>query len=252
MATNRHSYVAFYPSDWLAGTARMTRLHKSVYFDICCYNWDTARSCPTGELPLMLGDLPNWSDLVDDLVRAGKLIRGDDGSLTNPKAMEEAEKALELWSKKSVGGKAGASKTNAKSGSGDGSGDGTPAGSGDGSSPKRAGTPAAEPEPDTLPNGKAAFAADLVKLIFDMGVEILVDAGSKPASARAMIGKWRRDYSDARLREALFDCKAKAITDPVAWIPKRMGNPSAKTELAEMIEISARQAANRGPGVRYD
>ena len=83
MAQGRHSYVPFYTSDWLAGTARMTRLHKSVYFDVCAYIWDTARPCPASELPLMLGDLPGWERYVDDLVSAGKLVRSPDGSLVN-------------------------------------------------------------------------------------------------------------------------------------------------------------------------
>ena len=153
MATGRHSYVRFFPSDWLGGTARMTRMHRSVYFDVCCYIWDTAEPCPATELPLMLGDIPNWRDLVEDLVVARKLRRLDDGSLVNPKAMEEAELAFELWSKKSKGGKNGADKTNQKraAGSPDGTPDSTPDGTGDGSKPKTSGTPVAEPEPEPEP-----------------------------------------------------------------------------------------------------
>jgi len=155
MAVNRHSYVGFYASDWLAGTARMTRLHKSIYFDVCCYIWDQARPCPAAELPLMLGDLPNWRDLVQDLVDAGKLVRGDDGSLCNERAISEAEKAFDLWQKKSAGGRTGAGKTNkrksSKSGTPDGTPDRSPAGTPDGSSPKTAGSPDAEPEPEPEP-----------------------------------------------------------------------------------------------------
>jgi hypothetical protein len=147
MAINRHSFVAFYPSDWLGGTARMTRMHKSIYFDVCCYIWDQNRPCPPAELPLMLGDLPDWRSYVEDLVAAGKLIRNDDGSLTNPKAAEEAEKAFSLWERKSAGGKRGAAKTNTPAGSADGS----PAGSGGGSSQKTAGSADAEPEPEPEP-----------------------------------------------------------------------------------------------------
>ena len=147
VAVNRHSYVGFYPSDWLGGTARMTRLHKSVYFDVCCYVWDQNRACPASELPLMLGDLSNWRDLVEDLVEAGKLIRNEDGSLTNPRAAVEAAKAFDLWERKSTGGRRGAAKTNTPVGSPDGSAAGTP----DGTSPKTAGSPDAEPEPEPEP-----------------------------------------------------------------------------------------------------
>lgn len=125
MAEGRHSFVAFYPSDWIGGTARMTRLQRSVYFDICCYNWDKAEDCPLSELALMLGDIDGWQGIVDLLVAAGKLYRTPDGSLGSTKAMSEAKKAFDLWAKKSKGGKAGANKTN--SGSGDGTPDSTPA-----------------------------------------------------------------------------------------------------------------------------
>lgn len=127
MAEGRHSYVAFYPSDWLGGTARMTRMQRSVYFDVCCYNWDKAKECPPSDLALMLGDLDGWEKIVDLLVAAGKLYRTPDGSLGGSKAMAEAKKAFDLWERKSKGGKGGADKTNARRG------DGTPVKSADGS-----------------------------------------------------------------------------------------------------------------------
>lgn len=105
MANGRHSFVAFYPSDWLAGTARLTRTHRSVFFDVCCYTWDTAKPCPPVELAVMVGDLKNGMAVVDDLVAMGKLVRLDDGSVVNAKAMVEAEKAFGAWEKMSEGGK---------------------------------------------------------------------------------------------------------------------------------------------------
>jgi hypothetical protein len=104
MANGRHSFVAFYPSDWLAGTARLTRLHRSVFFDVCCYTWDTAKPCPPVELAVMVGDLKNGATIINDLVSMGKLVRLDDGSVVNSKAMIEAEKAFAAWQKMSDGG----------------------------------------------------------------------------------------------------------------------------------------------------
>lgn len=134
--SDRHSYVRFFPSDWLGGTARMTRMHKSVYFDICCYQWDKAQPCPASELPLMLGDLSNWRAIVEDLIAAGKLERGNDDSLSNPRAATEAQWSFDQWERKSRGGRAGAEKTNTGSAGGSAaktpahSPAGTPAGSG--------------------------------------------------------------------------------------------------------------------------
>ena len=99
MAEGRHSFVAFYPSDWLGGTARMTRIQRSVYFDICCYNWDKAGECPPSDLALMLGDLDGWEKIVDLLVAAGKLYRTPDGSVGNPRAIQEAKIAQEKYAR---------------------------------------------------------------------------------------------------------------------------------------------------------
>lgn len=102
----RHSYVQFYPSDWLAGTARMPRLVKSVYFDICLYNWDKAEAVPESEVMLMLADLEVQGDaIVDALVKSKKLVRDNEGSVYCQRAIDEAERALGLWTAKSKGGK---------------------------------------------------------------------------------------------------------------------------------------------------
>lgn len=105
MSVGRHSYVRFYPSDWLAGTARLPRLHKSVFFDICCYIWDTAKPCPPMELLMMLSDLPTGAQIVDELVAMGKLSRNPDGSVENVRAMAEVHKSVTSWKKMADGGK---------------------------------------------------------------------------------------------------------------------------------------------------
>lgn len=165
MATDRHSFVAFYPSDWLGGTARMTRMHRSIYFDICCYTWDKAEPCPASELPLMLGDIEGWGLMLEALIENGKLIRNPDGSVHNPKALEEGVKAFDLWSRKSQGGKRGADKTNkptrarsrARTGDAESPAD-TPDGTPEANDPKKRESrrespksPDAEPEPELEP-----------------------------------------------------------------------------------------------------
>lgn len=105
MANGRHSYVAFYTSDWLAGTARMTRLARSVYHDICLYNWDKNRHVPPGEVKLMLADLPDGGDILEALIESETLHRDDRGGVYSIRAMVEAGKAFDLWERKSAGGK---------------------------------------------------------------------------------------------------------------------------------------------------
>lgn len=127
MAHGRHSYVEFYPSDWIAGTARMTPMQELVYFRVCLYNWDKAALCPASELPLMLGQIEGWEGIVKALIAAGKLAGTPDGSVASPRAMDAAVKASAAWEKKSRGGKTGAAKTNSKRDTRD-TPDATPAG----------------------------------------------------------------------------------------------------------------------------
>ena len=109
MSHNRHSWVPFYPSDWIAGTARMNRMQKAVYFDICCYNWDKAEAVPESELTLMFGDIDGWQEILDQLIAANKLDRTPNG-IANGRAIAEAKASYETWTKKVEGGRAGAKK----------------------------------------------------------------------------------------------------------------------------------------------
>lgn len=81
--------------------------------------------------------------------------------------------------------------------------------------------------------------ADTVKAIFDIGVTLLAASGHDQRSSRSIVGRWRKDYTDARVLEALLDCKARQITDPVTWIPKRLGS-TPSNGLDALREQSAR------------
>lgn len=152
VANGRHSYVAFYPSDWIGGTARISsRIVRSVYFDVCLYTWDTAEACPPLELAMMLGDVDGWERIIDQLIVMKKLIRNDDGSVYNPKALAEAEKAFKAWQKMSAGGKGNAKGAD----KGESKGDAKPPGEG-ASKPHENGDgielePEPEPEDSTNP-----------------------------------------------------------------------------------------------------
>lgn len=104
---SRHSFIQFYMDDWLAGTSRMPRLIRSVYFDICCYTWDKAMPVTPSELFLMLSDLPHGQgeQIIDSLVAGQKLERDANGAVWSPRAMQEAQRALSAWEAKSMGGR---------------------------------------------------------------------------------------------------------------------------------------------------
>jgi hypothetical protein len=210
MASGRHSYVAFYPSDWLAGTARMTRLHRSIYFDICVYIWDHNAPCPASEQRLMLGDLSNWQELVQDLIDSGKLVTAEDGSLSNPRAKAEAEKSFALWERKSAGGKAAVEKINSRK---------TPDGSADRSAVRSAGKspaiepePEPEPEPEIIPDGITSSSPPSSTVVSIMeakdGVDAVFDGWNNMARftggilpVAVKLTEKRREQIKARLRE---------------------------------------------------
>lgn len=106
----RHSFVAFYPSDWRSGTSHLPRVMRSAYFDLCIHMWEFAKPVSRLDATMILFDLPNADEVVDQLVALGKLRRDEDGSVHNDKAIEEGQKAFESWERQSQKGEAGAAK----------------------------------------------------------------------------------------------------------------------------------------------
>lgn len=106
MSRQKHSFVPFYFDDWKGGTNHMTRLVRSVYFDLCLFTWDKMRAVPRATVKLMLADLGDQGAMiVDALVEDGSLVRNEDGSIYSPRALEEGQKAYRIWEGKSAGGR---------------------------------------------------------------------------------------------------------------------------------------------------
>lgn len=102
----RHAYVAFYPSDWLAGVSGLPRVAISIYFDICLYNWDKARPMPRSNFDMITMDMMQEAQgIVEMLIDFGKIKVDEKGALFSERAISEGEKALKLWEAKSKGGR---------------------------------------------------------------------------------------------------------------------------------------------------
>lgn len=110
MANGRHSYVRFYSSDWLAGTARMNRTLRSMYFDVCVHNWDHAEAMSRAEQALVFSDVPDWKAQVQTLLEMGKVKRTKGGGLYSERALNEALSSLERYRISVASGKDGAAK----------------------------------------------------------------------------------------------------------------------------------------------
>lgn len=66
--------------------------------------------------------------------------------------------------------------------------------------------------------------ADPVKVLFDLGISILMDAGLTERESRSLVGKFRKDAKgdDGKVVTAFIECRAKAISEPVEWLTKRL------------------------------
>ena len=214
MSNGRHSFIAFYPSDWRAGTAHMGWTMKAVYHEICCYNWDKAEPMPAARLRVMLMSLPEGGEIVDALVGDGTLIRDSNGSIHSPRALGEAQKAFELWEKKSSGGRAkrGGGKTHGRE------------------LEESCQDSSTEPEPSFSvgkPTDTAQAVVDPIKELFDLGIAVLTATGLDEKRARSLIGKWRKnEKSDGAVLAGLIDAKQKNISDPVPWLEARFAGAS--------------------------
>ncbi len=119
MATDRHSYVEFYPSDWMAGTAYMPVAAEWLYLQICLYNWDKREPVPKAQAALRFSRSPSWEGDLAMLIDAGKVIRTEGGGLFVERALVAANKAYDLWERKSRGGRARKGAGNAGQSGGD-------------------------------------------------------------------------------------------------------------------------------------
>jgi hypothetical protein len=68
----------------------------------------------------------------------------------------------------------------------------------------------------------ATVVADPVKELFDLGVSILTSCGLSERQSRSLIGKYRKDRSEAEVMQALLECRSRAISEPVEWLAKRL------------------------------
>ena len=71
-------------------------------------------------------------------------------------------------------------------------------------------------------DASGAAAPDTVKAVLDEGVRLLTASGCSERTARALIGKWRREKGDAATLAALREARAESITEPIAWITARL------------------------------
>lgn len=103
-----------------------------------------------------------------------------------------------------------------------------------------------------------AEPVDLKAMLFSSGVPYLVRNGTKDANARAMLGKWRKQYGDGAVIDAIAAAQSECASAPIPMIIKilearngRTGKPKRDTEPSNPMVIEfARMAGHIPPDGR--
>ncbi|WCT75419.1 DUF1376 domain-containing protein [Sphingomonas naphthae] len=221
----------------LDGYMGLTLEERGAYTTLLDLMYERGEALPDNER-LIAGHLETsvrkYRALRDSLIAKGKIQRADGGRLTNARFEKECESSVNARrTLRESGAKGGRKRVenlkNVNENNEGGQARLEPASS------SRA---RLEGERDTLTNVSGAVAPldDPVKSIFDIGVRLLVRAGTPDRQARSLIGKWRRDASDAELLAVLPEAAGKS--DPAAWITAALAARSRPTfdRLADSIE----------------
>ena len=99
---------------------------------------------------------------------------------------------------------------------------------------------------------------DLKAMLFSSGVPYLVRNGTKDANARAMLGKWRKQYGDGAVIDAISAAQSECASAPIPMITKilearngRTNRPERDTEPSNPMVIEfARMAGHIPPDGR--
>lgn len=99
---------------------------------------------------------------------------------------------------------------------------------------------------DSASNEAGVPPVDTVKAIWDLGITLLTASGQNDRAARSIVGRWRKDHTDARVLEALLDCQARRISNPVEWMPRRLAASAirqAETSPSDLVQQILRRNA---------
>ncbi|ANC85448.1 hypothetical protein [Sphingomonas sp. NIC1] len=92
---------------------------------------------------------------------------------------------------------------------------------------------------DSASNEAGVPPVDTVKAIWELGVTLLTASGQTDRAARSIVGRWRKDHTDARVLEALLDCQARRISNPVEWMPRRLAASASRQSEAGAGDLVA-------------
>lgn len=231
------THIAFYPSDWLAGTRGMTAEESGVYITIICRMYEMAGPIERNDDRLFricgCKSKRHFAKIVEYLISEGKLEERD-GELFNERTQKEIKKVVE---KSSQAKDAANSRWERKSNKTNGRGD---------AGAMRAdmrGACQPEPEPyNTLPIGSDEKSSSNIRdQLWDRGLRFLVSKGVKERQARSLIGKWLKVNDPQAIFDAFKSASDAGTKDPIPYITEALKPPA---DISEMINSAVRKISD--------
>lgn len=215
-------------ADFIHGTMGMTLEEKGAYS--LCYDLIMDRRGPIPDDERWLAgvcgvSIRKWKSLRARLIELGKLV-ATKGQLMNPRAAKDIEKMMSRAKNLAENGAKGGRKRAENA-----------AHINENNDVGLAGLKHLEDRiEDSVSNDTDAKAsskvvniddhrqpeADPAKLLFDTGVQLLTGAGVRPDHARSMLGKWRKDFGDGAVVEALMLARQMAPSAPLEFVTKTL------------------------------
>jgi uncharacterized protein YdaU (DUF1376 family) len=216
-----------YPTDFEADTSHLTLEEDGAYNRLLRLMWMThGCSLPDNQAWIarrMRVSMQEFESIVLPVI--DEFFTRSGGRILSKRLREEFEKADETYKRRSEAGKKGGrpkasenKQENLKAGL----------------SNEKAGPKQPEPEPEPYNSvsedtGQGA-SQDLAKLIFGQGLHLLSSAGVGASQARSILGKWRKDYTDAEIIAAIGVTQREGAIDPVAFIAKVLSESKKRSD----------------------
>lgn len=221
-------YYKFEIANWDEGTAMLTLEQEAAYLRVV--NAIRLKDQPLTFNMFALCGIWRCNErkakrLLDELVAAGKL-RIEDGKIINDKAVEDASNLRRLRADRASAGRRGGVESGKSRAKALENQDTVEAIASTREEKRRE-------EYSVSKDTGADAPIDPEKVMFDGGLRLLAAAGKSNDQARAIIGKWRRDFSTPEVISALGKAQREGAIDPVGFITKTLGETRRRERASE-------------------
>lgn len=198
-----------YPDNWLVGTRRLTLEERGAYADLLDLYISRDGDLPNNDRHMaydLACDLRVWKRIKQALLDAGKIeILKDVVVPTHAattlatcvaKSVAAKDAANSRWRKRSINPLKNNETDNAGA------------------------YAAAVPIKTRQDISTSTNVEDAAPSLWEAGVSYLTQRGQSEQSARSILGKWRKSFSDSVILAAVIDCQKQNPVEPVSYITR--------------------------------